>query len=71
MNYPSSLNVAHRDGGIVIDAHIHADHPVAGKLHNRVVGDDREGENRLTVLDPDERQCNPAMRKPGVIEVKD
>ena len=42
MDYPPGLNIAHRDGGIVIDAHIYADHPVARKLHSRVVGDDCE-----------------------------
>ena len=68
MNYPPGFDVAHRDGSIVVDANIYPDHPVARKLHNRVVGHDRERESGLIILDSDERQGNLAIRKPGVIE---
>ena len=60
MNYPPGLNVAYRDGGIVIDAHVYTDNPVTRKLHNRVVGHDRERESGLIILDSDERQGNLA-----------
>lgn len=71
MDYPPSLNTTHYDRGIVTQANIYANYPVARKLDDWVIGDDREREDRLISLDSDERQGNPAIRKPRVIEVKD
>ena len=71
MHYPPSLNLAHHNGSIVVDSHVHADSMVARKLDDRVIGHDSENEHRRAVLDLNERQSDLALGEPFVVEVED
>ena len=55
MGYPPGFRIAYHDSGVIVDPHIHADSIVPRKLDNRVIGDDREDENRLAALNLNER----------------
>ena len=71
MRYPPGFRVTHHDGGVVIDAHIHADSIVARKLHNRVIGDDREDKDRLAIMNLNDGEGDPPLGKPFVVEIED
>ena len=71
MHYPPSRNLAHYDGGVVVDPNVYADNMALGKLHNRVIRHDREDKDRLAVLNFNDGESDPTFGEPLVVEVED
>ena len=70
VNYPPCLGVTYNHGGVVVDTNVYPNHPVARKLDNRIVGYNSEDENRLAILNPNERESDFTLREADGIKVK-